>query len=62
MASRRPSFLSTAADVVHAHSKFLAFLFQFLLLFALLNPGPQVSAEIVLIVALLLAIAQVLCK
>lgn len=62
MESRRAPFLSTASSLVHHHSKFASFLFQFVLLFALFDPSPQVFAEIVLIVALLLGTAQILCK
>jgi hypothetical protein len=61
MANSRQALVRSVVLSVHTHSELLTNLFQLLLLAAVLEPTLLILAEIALMIALLLAAAQILC-
>lgn len=62
MANRLQRSAWTIALAAHCHSESLTNLFQLLLLLAVFEPMFPILAKVALIVALLLAMAQILCN
>jgi hypothetical protein len=61
MANRLLNTVWTTALVVNKHSKSLTCLFQLLLMLAVFEPTLLFVAEFALVIALLLATAQIIC-